>query len=127
MLKHIAFGAELRKPPYAPPPPPPPEISVPPSRTASFRTSASASSATSGGGGGGGEGSGGESLTLKEVERQLIREGAADALGAARGDHLGALFQVVMPDGRLRADWEYAIWEQVQILKRTLSQTYAIY
>jgi len=112
MLKHIAFGTELRKPPYAPPPPPPPEISAPLSRTATFRTSASAFSAKSGG-------SGSESLTLKKVERQLIREGAVDALGAARGDHLGALFQVVMPDGRVRADWEYAIWEQYVAVNMT--------
>jgi len=45
------------------------------------------------------------------VEGELVREGAADAWAAARGDHLQDLFVEVMADGRRRRDWHVAMRE----------------
>ena len=61
------------------------------------------------------------------MDRELIRAGAVDALGAARGDHLGKLFRVVMPDGRVRTDWEYAMWEQVCVCVCAPVRVHGIY
>jgi hypothetical protein len=72
-----------------------------------------------GGEGGGGGGRAGGGAAVEEVEGEVVREGARDALAAARGEHLCKLFSVVMPDGRTRADWNSAMGQLLVALNMT--------
>jgi hypothetical protein len=49
---------------------------------------------------------------------KVVRQ-ACHPISAAQGEHLGELFQVLMPDGRLRSDWQLSVWEQYVAVNMT--------